>query len=244
MAIIVGFLTMVQQCPNCLVLVGKLHMRCIACGIYFCEDCVDPRKHYCPSYKEKIKHNYATHNSRFSTSHYEKFASSDDLEESIQKLSVEEREKHNREHIIKANLIFQERLRLGIGNSPDQCPSCGSTINRVDEKCILCGIKFCVYCVKPEKHTCVIYQYEMEKYPIPIKSDKVAVKPVTVPAVVKKHEVVPETIAKPKEINEPTDESKILANPVKDLKEIRVTGEIKKKNPLWRRILSLFGFSN
>ena len=30
---------MVQQCPNCLALVGKLYTRCRWCNKYFCEDC-------------------------------------------------------------------------------------------------------------------------------------------------------------------------------------------------------------
>lgn len=142
---------MTQQCPNCLVLVGKLHMRCIWCGLYFCEDCADPHKHYCPAYREDMKLTTRTiYRTDYSTKRYETFASLDDTEEEIvPELSAKEKETHSREHIIKANLIYQERVRLGVGRTPNQCPNCRSTMNRVDEKCILCGIRFCGYCIDP-----------------------------------------------------------------------------------------------
>lgn len=146
-------------------------MRCIWCGLYFCEDCVNPHNHYCPAYKEGME--YSVDISRvYSIECYERFATSEDLEEeNVSELSAEEKEVYSQEHIIKSNLIFQERLRLGVGEPPDRCPNCESTLNKVDEKCDLCGIKFCASCVAPNKHNCVIAQYELEKNPTPVKPE-------------------------------------------------------------------------
>lgn len=240
---------MVQQCPNCLVLVGKLHMRCIWCGIYFCEDCVDPHKHYCPSYQEGAEDTARIkYNTNYSAIQYEKFASLDEpLEEPIQELSLKEKEEQNKEHIVKANLIFQERLRLGLGKLSNECPICKSTINRVDEKCVLCGIKFCIYCVKPEKHKCVIYQYEEEKHSPYVKLDKRVIKPpVTLPELKKELVTTPKVITKSKRIVEPVNELKVQANIVSDSKERETQEEIKvkKKVSIWRKFRSLFGIGN
>jgi len=152
----------------------------------------------------------------------------DDLgREQVPELSKEEKEAHDREHVIKANLIYQERVRLGIGRFPDQCPICGSTMNRVDEKCTLCGIKFCAYCVRPEKHNCVIHQYELENHIV--KTPEIITEPVITPEVI----IEPETITGPIKVDEPVNSKEI------DVKE---EIEMKKKIPLWRKILFLLGF--
>ena len=217
-------------------------MRCIWCGRYFCEDCADPHKHSCPTYREGVKHTvYTKHGTDYSLEGYEKFPHTDLGEEPMPELSVEEKEAHNREHIIKANLIYQERLRLGVGRFPNQCPICGSAMNRIDEKCILCGIEFCVYCVKPEKHKCVMYRYEMGKYTV--KSPEIVAEPVIASKVIVEPVMIPEVVAEPTKIDEPLSAPEVQAA-IMDSKEIDVKEEIKvkKKIPLWRKILFLLGF--
>lgn len=44
---------MSEVCPNCERIVGKLHLTCRWCGVHYCEDCIHPKKHYCPSYRER-----------------------------------------------------------------------------------------------------------------------------------------------------------------------------------------------
>lgn len=147
---------------------------------------------------------HTTYRTDYSAKRYEPFASPDDLEEEIvSDLTAEEKEAHNREHIIKANLIYRERVRLGIGKYPDRCPSCRSTMNRVDEKCILCGIDFCVYCVDPKKHNCVVYQYEWEKHSDPVE--------------------LPEEVAEHTIINEPVNFPEVqVAQLLNDSKEYKL----------------------
>jgi hypothetical protein len=190
----------VQQCPNCGELVGKLHLRCEWCGLYFCEDCIKPSKHYCSGYKQglnDVENSTKKHTTVYSTEFYEKFASSDHLEEvKVQELSEREREEKNRTHIIKQNILYQQRLKSIILEhekeetdpkgekaryrqgkieyknektkkstfSQSLCLNCGKIIEKVDVRCVWCGLHFCEACTPPESHNCSIYTEELEYY--------------------------------------------------------------------------------
>lgn len=89
-------------------------MRCVLCGLYFCEDCIKPGKHYCSAYKQGLndaEHSTKKHTTVYSTEFYEKFVAPDFLEEELPELSESEREEKNRIHIIKQNVLYQQRLK-------------------------------------------------------------------------------------------------------------------------------------
>jgi len=63
---------------------------------------------------------------------YEKFANSEDLEdEPVNELQSHESEDRDKEHIIEGNLIYQERIRLGIGKFNEQCPILYAVVNSI-----------------------------------------------------------------------------------------------------------------
>lgn len=109
---------MVQQCPNCGAVVGKLHMRCVRCGMYFCEDCVAPEEHDCPILKQQLEEDEISSNEgipSFSYELYKPYISEDDLEfeEEARELSESEKTEKlekNRGFINEQNRIFKERV--------------------------------------------------------------------------------------------------------------------------------------
>jgi hypothetical protein len=58
-----------------------------------------------------MEHSTDKHTTVYSTEFYEKFAAPDFLEEELPELSESEREEKNRIHIIKQNVLYQQRLK-------------------------------------------------------------------------------------------------------------------------------------
>lgn len=275
---------MVQQCPNCGVLVGKLHMRCVWCGLYFCEDCIKPGKHYCPDYKQGsngAEHSTKKHTAVYSTEFYEKFASSEYLEEEkVPELSEREREEKNRTHIIKQNILYQQRLKSIIlehekeeieqkeeearyrhrkieykkeetkvsSLSQSLCPNCENIIEKVDIRCVWCGLHFCEACTPPESHNCSIYKEELDYY---LKSFKPAEE---IGELVKTHEqesgistsinkIIPAINEQFKSHIEHPDKNLEGEVPKVEAKEIK-TEKAETKVPFWSKLFSKFGFGN
>lgn len=240
---------MVQQCPNCGVLVGKLHMRCAWCGLYFCEDCIKPSIHYCSAYQERAndaKCLIKKETTVYSTEFYEKFAAPYYLEEEkIPELS--EREERDRGRIITKNLISQQHVKpfgTESKSDTDTCSNCGETTKKVDTRCVWCGMYFCGSCAEPEKHNCPVYRYELEEYAKYTKKVELVKtneqKSVVVPS---NNRIIPDTYERSKPLAEFTDNNlgneEGLKIEVKDKKEIT-----KKKISLWRKLLSMLGFGN
>ena len=156
---------MVRQCPNCGVLVGKLHMRCVWCGFYFCEDCITPEIHHCPQHQREmrsVKTNeyeevYKVERQHFSHTFYSHYATDEDLEpEKVRVLSSDEEKKEierNKQFIIEQNHAYQERLK-SIFNLVE-CNNCKKTVE-VRRECMWCGLDFCENCLLPEMQHAVI----------------------------------------------------------------------------------------
>jgi hypothetical protein len=157
-------------------------MRCDWCGLLFCKDCVDPRKHNCISYDpSQPKPTSVSYKNKYSKKLYDDFAPPDQLEPHDERhLHLSNAEMEN--HRIEGNLIYQERIRLGVSHLGDTCPNCHSSLNKADEKCKLCDITFCGYCIDPAKHRCVIYQSRYGAFPEAIVREKEFIpKPVIAP---------------------------------------------------------------
>jgi len=274
----------VQQCPNCGVLVGKLHIRCIYCGLYFCEDCIKPSKHYCPAYNQGLKDvddSTKKHTTVYSTEFYEKFASPYYLEEEkVPELSERERDEKNRTHIIKQNVLFQQRLKsIIVEHEKDEveqkeeearcrqgtieynkettktstfgqplCPNCGKIIEKVDIRCVWCGLHFCEACTPPESHNCSIYKKELEYY----SKDLKPVEKIRELANIHEYEsgvytsndrtlsVIPEQLKSHIEL---PDKNLVNEGSKLETKEIKAE-KTETKVPFWRKLLSICGFGN
>lgn len=225
------------QCPFCMRLFGKLHLRCDWCQVYFCEDCVKPQNHNCLAYDpSKLNPTTSATVNPYDKNIYDDFATEEDKEDVyVNEIRTEQEiNAQNEAHIIEGNLIYQERIRLRVGQLKDECPICHSELNKVDEKCDFCTIMFCTYCIEPVKHSCVIYQHRYGEFPAPV------IEPVLEPVKPDPDKVL---ISQSTVTVEPVNKSVIQPN-VKALQEPTIIDGKEKKLSLWHRFLSLFGFGN
>ena len=110
---------------------------------------------------------------------------------------------------------------------------CRSELNKIDEKCDYCTIMFCTYCIEPAKQNCVIYQHRYGSFHVPITPHKTMVEPVIEP------EPIKEAITEPVVKAEPTNKPVVQVTQVNTVEEVQTANKIS----LWRKILSIFGFS-
>ena len=157
-------LSMSEACPLCERIVGKLYHSCEFCHVRYCEDCIHPKKHYCPKFKKglnKIELQTKTSPVIDSKVVCDDFAKKyTENEEEISFLTLSNIKKR----VAEGNGILDMYICPLCVNVRDvdryACIHCRNDRNL---KCEWYGNHFCEICIKPERHKCTKYENEMRK---------------------------------------------------------------------------------
>jgi hypothetical protein len=140
-------------------------MRCAWCGLYLCEDCFSPKKHYCPTYLEDV--NCAEISTKKTTiidsnEICKQFASKFlEEEKEVPMLSRSEIEKRIASGTgITLDVFMCPRCKTNRDIDRFMCPHCKTKRNLM---CVWCGMHFCKVCIEPERHDCLEHINRLKK---------------------------------------------------------------------------------
>jgi predicted nucleic acid binding AN1-type Zn finger protein len=249
---------MSEVCPKCERTVGKLYLACRWCGVPYCEDCIHPKKHYCPSYREEDNKTVSLTNvspTISSVEACEDFANKNiEKEKDVPFLTLREIKKRVAEGIGALDMYICPRCINVRDTERFACVHC--TTERTI-KCDWCGNHFCGECIKPERHKCLEYENELRKSSyieppekfVDTSEQEIVIDTtsniIVAPTSISSPPPAPTPITNPviAPVPEPTVESKpVQATQSKSVEEEAV--KEKNKVSLWQRLLSIFGFGN
>jgi predicted nucleic acid binding AN1-type Zn finger protein len=249
---------MSEVCSKCNRIVGKLSHTCAFCHVRYCEDCVSPKNHFCPTYDKRLSCDYCGKeeqlplvckrcNDRFCAEHHLPKKHDCTPPQPPQPPKPE-----NKVWIYRWRDI-EQLIASGKGTLDTYiCPRCKSTkdmdrytcIHCKTErtiKCDWCGNHFCEACIKPERHDCLEYEHELRKscYIEPPEElvNKNEQRPLIDTSSNERTTIAPEQsqpLIKTKDQNSIDDGSKV---------EVKEELQSENKVSLWSKILSKFGFS-
>lgn len=202
---------MSEVCPNCERIVGKLYLSCRYCGVRYCEDCIHPKEHYCPSYREE--NNKTVPSTKVSLHISSEQACKDfadkntENEKDVPFLTLREIKKRVSAGLGTLDMYICPRCLNIRDNERYACFHCntGRTI-----KCDWCGNHFCEVCIMPESHNCLQYENYLRKLSYIKPNHEFMPKPVTEPIL--------EPITKPEPVAKSTPEpvEAIQINPIEE----------------------------
>lgn len=246
---------MSEVCPYCERIVGKLHHACGFCHIHYCDDCISPDKHYCPSYREE------DYKIVPSTNASPIISSKDACNDFAKKYTENEEE-------VPFITIRDIKRRVAEGNGTLDSYICPKCINVRDTdryacihcktsrniQCDWCGNHFCEACIKPERHDCLEYERELRKSSYIEPPEEFIISAIHAESpeeLVNKNEQRPliDTSSNERTTIAPEKSKPLIRtkdeNSIDDGSKVEVKEELQSENKvsLWRKIFSKFGFS-
>jgi predicted nucleic acid binding AN1-type Zn finger protein len=252
---------MSEVCPYCEKIVGKLHHACGFCHIHYCDDCIPPNKHYCPSYREEDSKIVPSTNASPTIS----------PDEACRRFA-----KKNTENEVEVPFLtlheIKKRVAEGNGTLDSYiCPTC-ITVRDVDRyacvhcnteriiKCEWCGNHFCGVCVKPERHDCLEYERELRKSsysepPVELidtseqeividTTSEIIIAPTSISTSFSTPTPAPITNPVIAPVPEPEVEPKPVVQVIHNKLMEEESVKVENKVSLWQKLLSIFGFGN